>query len=247
MIAFGLALAAVTLDLAASAWAEAPTAAFVWSPSTPLQGEPVSLASTATDATSPITTWAWSFSDSGPFEEGESVITTTFSVPGNRVVRLRVTAADGSSSEAAETIVVRARPLTEMLPFPIVRVVSADRSAGTDLRLLSVEAPPGARITVTCRGRGCPQRIESTTVSRKGVGSVTITFPRLERFLRVGDRIEIRVAKAGEIGKYTRLVVRRARPPARFDACLTSTAPAPATCPAVAAALTREHQRRASI
>lgn len=191
------------------------------------------------DATSPITGWAWDLNNSEAFKEGESVTATTFLLPGNHVVRLRVTAADGSSGEAAETIVVRARPLIEMLPFPIVRVVSTNRSTGIDLRLLSVEAPPGARITVTCRGRGCPPRSESTTVSSAAAASVTVTFPRLRRFLRSGDRIEIRVAKTGEIGKYTRLVVRRGRPPVRFEACLASTAPAPVRCPAVAATVRR--------
>lgn len=235
--------AAAGLVLAGPARAEAPRAAFVWFPYSPFPGEPVSLASTATDATSPIASWAWDLSGSGAFAEGGSVTTTTFWDSGGHVVRLRVTAADGSSSEAAEMIVVRSRPLAEMLPFPIVRVVSTDRPGGVNLRLLSVEAPPRARITVTCRGRGCPPARRSTAVSSKGGGSVTVTFPRLERFLRVGVSVEIRVAKTGEIGKYTRLVVRSGRPPARFDRCLRSTAPAPVNCPGATAALARHRYR----
>jgi PKD repeat protein len=238
-IVLALVLAAATWRLTAPASAEAPQAAFVWFPSSPLQGEAVSLASTSTDATSPITSWSWDVHGSRSFEEGESLTTTTFDVPGNHIVRLRVTAADGSFSEVADTIVVRARPLTEMLPFPIVRVVSVDRSGGIDLRLLAVEAPPGARITVTCRGRGCPPKPQSTSVSTIGVESVTVSFPRLRRFLRVGDSLEVRVTKTGEIGKYTRLIVRSGRPPRRFDACLRSMAPAPVACPATTATLTR--------
>jgi PKD repeat protein len=243
MIVLCLVRAATALDLAGPARAETPKATFMWFPDSPFAGEPVSFASTATDATSPIATWAWDLSGSGAFAEGGSVITTTFLDSGDHVVRLRVTAADGSSSEAAETVVVRSRPLAEMLPFPVVRVVSTDLSAGIDLRLLSVEAPPGARITVTCRGRGCLPVRQSLTVSSKGAESVIVPFPRLERFLRVGVSVEIRVAKTGEIGKYTRLVVRSRRPPARFDACLRSTAPVPVSCAAAAAALARQRYR----
>jgi PKD repeat protein len=239
LITLVLMLAGIASHLTASARAEAPNAAFVWFPASPFAGEVVSFASTATDATSPITTWAWDLGGSGAFAETGSVISTTFPDSGSHVVRLRVTAADGSSSEAAETILVRTRPLAEMLPFPIVRVVSTDRSAGIHLRLLSVEAPPGARITVTCRGHGCPPGRQSAMVSAKSAASVTLTFPHLARFLRVGVSIEIRVAKTGEIGKYTRIVVRSGRPPARFDACLRATAPAPVNCAAVSAALAR--------
>jgi PKD repeat protein len=241
LIAFVLVLmfAKIALDPTPPARAEAPKAAFVWFPPSPFAGEVVSFASTATDATSPIVAWAWDLGGSGTFAESGSVITTTFPNSGSHVVRLRVTAADGGSSEAAETIAVKTRPLAEMLPFPIVRVVSTDRRAGIDLRLLSVEAPPGARVTVTCRGHGCPPGRQLTTVSARNAGSVTLTFPHLARFLRVGASIEIRVAKAGEIGKYTRIVVRSGRPPARFDACLRAAAPAPVNCPAVSAAPAR--------
>lgn len=229
--------AAIVLGISSAARAEAPLASFVWFPTSPFISEPVSFASTSTDATSPITTWAWDLLGSGSFEQGESVVTTTFAAPGGHVVRLRVTAADGSSSEASETVVARVRPLAEMLPFPIVRVVGTQVSAGVDVRLLSVEAPSGVRITVSCRGVGCPLRRQSKMAYSTRAGSVTVTFPRFQRFIRAGDIVEIRIAKAGEIGKYTRLTVRGARPPARFDACLQSTAPAPVSCPVSSASL----------
>jgi PKD repeat protein len=237
LVVAGFVAAAVTLGASSAARAEAPMASFVWFPSSPFIGEPVSLASTATDATSAITTWAWDMTGGGSFTPGESLATTTFSAPGSHTVRLRVTGADGLSSEASETIVVRVRPLTEMLPFPIVRVVTTQVVGGVDVRLLSVEAPPGARVTVNCRGSGCPLKSQAKTAYSTRVESVTVTFPRLDRFLRAGDIVEIRVAKAGEIGKYARLTVRRGKTPARFDACLQSTAPAPVNCAAMTAAL----------
>lgn len=231
----GLVSVAATLGFTSAAHAEPPVASFVWFPPAPISGEPVSMASTATDASSAITSYAWALQGSDPFAEGGPVTTTTFSAPGSHVVRLRVTAADGSSSEAAETIVVRSPPLVEMLPFPIVRIVSTDLRAGVKLRLLSVEAPPGAQIAITCQGHGCPLRYVSKTASAAHVESVAVRFPRFERFLPAGITVEIRVSKPGEIGKYTRVTVRRAKPPARTDACLHSTALQPAQCPVVAA------------
>jgi hypothetical protein len=232
----GLASAAVMQGFTSAAHAGSPLASFVWFPPAPISGESVSLASTATDASSAITGYAWELQGSGPFAEGGPVTTTTFSMPGSHVVRLRVSAADGSFSEAVETIVVSPPPLIEMLPSPIVRIVSSDLHAGIRLRLLSVEAPPGAQIAITCQGRGCPLRYVTKTASSSHVESVAVRFPRFERFLPAGVTIAIRVSKPGEIGKYTRLTVRRARPPARSDACLQSTALQPVACPVVAAA-----------
>src|SRR5207249_9243280 len=91
-----LALAAAAASSPAGANAEPPAASFLWFPAAPLTGEPVSLASTSTDATSPIAAWAWDLAGNGTFQQGSSVITTTFSAPGRHVVRLVVIAMDGS-------------------------------------------------------------------------------------------------------------------------------------------------------
>jgi hypothetical protein len=224
-------LPAVTIGPLASARAEPPSASFVWSPPAPLSGEQVSLASTATDSSSSITGWAWDLLGNGPLQAGGPVVTTSFTTPGNHVVRLLVSAADGSMSQVAETIFVRPVPLAEMLPFPIVRIVSIALATGARLRLLAIEAPPGARTSIECRGRGCPVRLQAQTTASPGSESITSSFPRFERFLRAGITLQIRVAKAGEVGKYTRITIRRRRPPARHDACLDPSLPTPVSCP----------------
>jgi hypothetical protein len=146
-------------------------------------------------------------------------------------VRLRVAAGDGSVSVAAEAIAVSNAPPREILPFPVVHISGTVFRSGVRLRLLSVEAPPGALITVRCRGRGCPVSFQSRVASSTGVETVTVTVRRLERFLPAGVRIEVRVSKAGEIGKDTLIQIRRGRPPRRVDTCLDAVALTAAKCP----------------
>jgi hypothetical protein len=60
---------------------------------------------------------------------------------------------------------------------------------------------------------------------------VVIVFKRFERSLRVGAVLEIRVTRAGQIGKYTRFAVRRGRLPSRVDTCLSPAGVKPMACP----------------
>jgi hypothetical protein len=212
-----------------------PTASFKWFPAAPAAGEPVSLLSTSTDATSPITTFAWSLASSGPFTAGKPVLTTSFSTAGNHVVRLQVTAANGVSSTATETIPVAASPLPLLLPVPIVRIAGYETSSGVNISVLSVQAPVTARVTVTCRGHGCPTKSVSVLAraskKRSKASSVQIAFRRFERSLPAGVILEIRVSKTGQLGKYTRFAIRRHLLPVRVDACLASWHPRPIACP----------------
>jgi hypothetical protein len=58
-----------------------------------------------------------------------------------------------------------------------------------------------------------------------------IRVRRLEnRLLRIGVVIEISITKPGAVGKYTRLEVRRGKPPKRTDRCLISQSAKPITC-----------------
>jgi large repetitive protein len=221
----------VVSPASASSPPQLPAASFTWQPSAPHTGEPVSLLSSSTDPSSPLTGFAWDLLGTGPFNAGQPTISTSFSTPGNHLVRLRVVAADGLSGVAAETIPVTgpARPL--MQPFPVVRIVSTDTGSGIKLKLLRVLAPAGARIGVICRNRGCPVRSLTKVAGVKSTAS-GYTFPRLQRALRAGVVLEVRVTRGGQIGKYTRLVVRRGRLPQRLDLCLDSTGAKPIACPA---------------
>ena len=218
--------------LASQAAAQAgPSASFTWSPSAPHVGDRVSLLSTSTDPASPITAFAWDLSGTGVFAGGGAVSGTSFGTPGQHVVRLRVTDAAGVSAVAAETIDVAASSLRLMHPFPIVRIAARGAGAGIRLKLLSVRAPAGARIAVGCSGKGCPVKSQSRIAAAGKPGAAPLEFRRFQRFLRPGVVLQIRISKPGEIGKYTRFVVRRGRLPARSDACIGSAAGKPIPCP----------------
>ncbi len=209
----------------------APVASFTWFPTSPHPGEPVSLASSSTDASSPITAFAWDLAGKGVLTAGSQVMKTTFATPGNHVVKLRVTDANGLSSIASETIPVSVKPIALMQPFPVVRIVSTDTASGIRLKLLRVQAPAGAKVGVECKGHGCPARSASRIAAAGKVGVAPVEFRRFERSLRAGIVLEIRVSKAGEIGKFTSFYVRSRRLPTRVDACLGPAGVKPIACP----------------
>jgi hypothetical protein len=208
-----------------------PAASFQWFPPIPNTGENVSLVSSSTDPASPITSFAWALTPSGPFLTAKPVLVTSFSSPGGHVVRLRVTDGSGLASVATETITVKSSPLVLMQPFPIVRIAGSETRSGAHISLLSAEAPSGSRITVRCKGRGCPVKSANRVAVSSKAGPIPVSFRAFERSLRSGVTLEVLVYKSGEIGKYTRFVVRRGRLPQRSDVCLDPARLEPLVCP----------------
>jgi hypothetical protein len=209
-----------------------PLASFKWFPTMPQTGEAVSLVSSSTDAASPITSFAWALTSAGAFQDGGSVLSTSFSSPGAHVVRLRVTNAAGLASVASETIDVVGHITPLMQPFPVVRIAGSYDAAGVKLRLVRVQQlPAGARVTVRCKGHGCPLKSASHLAIQTKHGVAPIDLRRLERPLPAGVILEILISKPGEIGKYTRFKVRRAKLPERSDTCLNPAGTQPLVCP----------------
>ncbi len=211
-----------------------PAASFKWIPSAPQTGEAITLVSTSTDAGSPITAFAWALAGNGVFGPGESALSTSFSTSGAHTVLLRVTDAGGLSSSVAETIEVSSPAPTLMQPFPVVRIVGSYGSSGARIRLLTVLAPVGAKVRVTCHGGGCStksQHLVAAVAPRSKAGTVLITFHRFERSLRAGAALAVWVSKSGQIGKFTRFVIRHDRLPSRTDECLSPDGTAPIACP----------------
>jgi hypothetical protein len=212
----------------------APSASFRWIPAAPLTGEPVTLVSTSADSSSPIASYAWAPSGNGVFAPGEGTLTTSFATPGAHVVQLRVTDAAGQSSTIAETIPVSTAPVPLMQPFPVVRMAGSYYATGARITVLSVLAPVGARVAITCRGPHCPTKslaFIATAGAKNKSGTVLINFRRFERSLRGGVVLEIWVSKPGEIGKFTRFTIRRGKSPSRVDECLNPAGTVPLVCP----------------
>ncbi len=211
-----------------------PLASFRWVPADPHTGEPVTLISTSTDTSSPITGFAWAPGGSGVFTKGESVLTTSFSTAGAHVEQLQVTDADGQSSVIAETIPVSSPAVALIQPFPIVRMAGSFDAAGVKISLLTVQAPVGAKVTVKCHGVGCPTKAEAIVVAsgaRSKLGTVLITLRRFERPLHAGAVLVIEVSDHGEIGKFTRFVIHHGKLPSRQDLCLNPAGTTPIQCP----------------
>jgi hypothetical protein len=121
-----------------------------------------------------------------------------------------------------------AAPLELMSPFPIIRIVGRATRRGATIRLLAVRnAPLGARVTVRCRGRGCPVRSH-----RRWTDLGRARLRPLERSVRAGTLIRIYVTQPGKIGKYTSFTIRRARRPLRRDRCTQPGIAVARPCPA---------------
>jgi hypothetical protein len=97
-------------------------------------------------------------------------------------------------------------------PYPTVRISGRVTKDGADVALLTVRAPKGVRITLTCEGKSCPLR---------EVAQATALFhiQQFERELRAGTKLTITVTKPKYITKVTTLTIRQGKGPARTDRC----------------------------
>jgi hypothetical protein len=85
-------------------------------------------------------------------------------------------------------------------------------------------------VKASCSGRGCPRKPIVRTV-RAGSPAALLRLTALERRWSAGTRIEISVTRTGFVGKFTRLVLQRLKPPTRVDRCVVPGHAKPMTCP----------------
>ncbi len=222
--------AAVPFTVGGATSPPGPAAAFTFSPSHPHTDEPVTLVSSSTDPASPLTGYAWN--TAGAFATGGESLTTKFSTPGSHTVQLRVNDAAGRTSVSSQTIHVT-YPL--MSPFPSVRILTTRSHGSVRLTLLSVQAPAGTFVRVSCSGHGCPAKTQTRTARKPGGHAkpavAGLTFPGFERRLPAGVTLQIRIYAPGLVGKFTSFQVRRGKLPKRADACVEAMSAAPVECP----------------
>jgi large repetitive protein len=208
----------------------APVASFDFRPGIPIAEQQVTFFSTSDDPDKNIESVEWDLDGDGSFEAGGTSVARSYPT-GSFTVSVRVTDTEGAFSIATQTIVVSAPPpptavpkiasespqLRLLNPFPIVRIAGRIGRTGTRFRVLSVNAPQGATVTVRCKGRGCPFKASS----RSATAARQVRIRKLERrLLRAGASIKIFVTKPGSIGKYTSIRIRGGKPPRRSDRCL---------------------------
>ena len=109
-------------------------------------------------------------------------------------------------------------------PYPVIRISGNLTKAGAKIAVLTVKAPKGVRITLTCKGRGCPLREVAQATSLWHI-------PQFERELRAGMKLTITVTKPGYISKVTTILIRKGKAPARSDKCRMPDATSLIACP----------------
>jgi hypothetical protein len=114
------------------------------------------------------------------------------------------TAATSGKNPASNTKMIR--------PYPTIRISGSVTKTGANVALLTVKAPKGVRITLTCSGRSCPLREVAQATALWHI-------PQFERELRAGTKLTITVTKRGYITKVTTITIRRGKGPARKDRC----------------------------
>jgi hypothetical protein len=207
-------------------------------------------------ADEPVAGFECSLGDA-PFVPCTSPFTSRVEESGSYVLRVRATdlvGNRGAAAIAAWTVVRSASPGAAsridaappsagsagaqsgpvlLTPFPLVRLVGLVYRREVKVSLLSIRAPVGARVSISCRGRTCPMRRTAQLIAAKGrrtVQTVKVTRLRNAR-LRAGTVLEVRVTKAGRIGKYVRFTFRSGKAPKRSDRCLAPGVSAPSACP----------------
>jgi hypothetical protein len=107
----------------------------------------------------------------------------------------------------------RKKPKPKMIkPYPTVRISGSLTKGGANVTRLTVRAPRGVRITLTCEGKGCPLREVAQATS-------LFHIQQFERELRAGTKLTITVTKPNHITKVTTITIRKGKRPARTDKC----------------------------
>jgi hypothetical protein len=74
-------------------------------------------------------------------------------------------------------------------------------------------------------------RSQQKLAAAAATGVAGYTFRKVQRALRAGVVLEIRVSAANQIGKYTRLTIRKGKLPQRVDRCLSPGGAKTMACP----------------
>jgi hypothetical protein len=118
-----------------------------------------------------------------------------------------------ATTQAAQQAAKKKKPKPKMIkPYPTVRISGTLTKGGADVTRLTVRAPRGVRITLTCEGKGCPLREVAQATS-------LFHIQQFERELRAGTKLTITVTKPDYITKVTTITIRKGKGPSRTDKC----------------------------
>jgi hypothetical protein len=128
--------------------------------------------------------------------------------------------------------------LSLLSPFPVVRIAGRVSGRGVRIRRLTVDAPPGSHVRLSCSGKRCPFKRLRRTVSTRVATGRSLPPTRLlrmraveDRLLRPGTVLRLFVTRGDAVGKFTRFRIRKGKSPARADMCLVPGSSRPVACP----------------
>jgi hypothetical protein len=112
----------------------------------------------------------------------------------------------------------RATPFAQLGAVVINQWLVTSRFARL-LQLTVHNAPKGARIALTCKGRGCPSRKTRRRKVARELQRVALGRAFRRARLGFGTRLTLRITAAGTIGRTYTYVVRRGQLPVRTTVC----------------------------
>jgi hypothetical protein len=150
--------------------------------------------------------------------------------PGTKTFRVTSEDRAGNTATATRTYRVDAlrtppAPPPERLNFTIGFDFSSASRSTRFTRLLVKEAPRGATVQVTCRGRSCPtrrvrgSRRPAAFTQRVGTRAITLR-PWIRKPLRAGTVLKVTLTRPGAVGRVKTLTVRTNRRPLTRTTCL---------------------------
>jgi PKD repeat protein len=236
-----------------------PDTAFAAVPGAPHAGEEVTFVSYSEDPDGTIVDESWDLDHDGVFDDATGPIATyTFSLAGERTVRLRVTDDEGAAVTRSLTVLVRdapggstgpppspskTQPSTGSAPLPAPLAASTPLpsllSPFPIVRMVGSVTPLGTRIRVlsvsgpkgaraSVRCRGWACPVRR---AMRVVGRRPVRFRALERLMPANLVLDVLVRRGDRIGKYTRFKLRGDRRPKRADGCLWPGTRRMAPCP----------------
>ena len=204
---------------------KAPVARFVYTPRSPLVGDEIDLASNSVDPEDALREQRWDLDGDGEFDDarGDEVI-HSFTKPGTEPAvasrgRRREGCRGGTDHQGGEGAPV---PQGYLLPPPGIVLTATILPTGVRVQDLTVQAPRGSLIRVTCRGRSCGPKQR-----RKRSKGRLVHFKAYRHFLRAGVRLGVYVTKPGLVGTTSGTRFKPARGPRAFRAVCAQIARSP--------------------
>ncbi|MET0685328.1 MAG: PKD domain-containing protein [Solirubrobacteraceae bacterium] len=189
------------------------------------RGAGVGMAAAATDRWTPVS-FAWNFGD-GTTGAGDAV-THAFGSAGTFPVTVTARDGVGNASSATRQILI-SRDIPRRIDSTVQTRWAFDAATGKRfvlLRLRVKDVPKGGAVQIRCKGKQCPYKSKRSTKRRKG--DITMFKNRSAgkavrskgRRFRAGQTVQVRVTKAGFIGKVVKFKLKRRKDPVGKVLCI---------------------------